>query len=151
MAYEIRRQRRRYAKAFKRRVVAETLVAGAAVSAVARRHGLNANMVFMWRRYPRFGAGRELASFHPAFHGANPPNRSGTAPPRFPFGPRSDSVFEAAIDATAPAGRRESANEILPDRRFRPRISRENRMLSRQTVVVLQHCLRNTSWRHVRC
>ena len=65
MAYGIRRQRRRYSKAFKRRVVAETLEAGASVSAVARRHGQNASMVFMWRRDPRFGPGRELASFHP--------------------------------------------------------------------------------------
>ena len=65
MAYEIRRQRRRYSKAFKRRVVAETLEAGASVSAVARRHGPNANMVLMWRWDPRFGPGRELASFHP--------------------------------------------------------------------------------------
>lgn len=65
MAHGIRRQRRRYSKAFKREVVAEMLEAGASVSAVARRHGLNANMVFMWRRDPRFGPGRELVSFHP--------------------------------------------------------------------------------------
>ena len=65
MAYEIRRQRRHYSKAFKRRVVAETLEAGASVSTVAHRHGLNANMVFMWRWDPRYGPGRELASFHP--------------------------------------------------------------------------------------
>jgi len=49
VAYEIRRQRQRCSKAFERRVVAETLEAAASVSAVARRHGLNANMVFMRR------------------------------------------------------------------------------------------------------
>lgn len=59
------RKRRSYSKAFKRRVVAETLEPGASVAAVARRHGLNANMVFLWRGDPRFGPGREAASFLP--------------------------------------------------------------------------------------
>ena len=44
---------------FKRRVVAETLEPGASVAAVARQHGLNANMVFLWRSDPRFGPGRD--------------------------------------------------------------------------------------------
>jgi transposase len=34
----------------KRRIVAETLQPGASVSVVARRHDLNANMLFTWRR-----------------------------------------------------------------------------------------------------
>jgi transposase len=34
----------------KRRIVAETLVPGASVSVVARRHDVNANQVFKWRR-----------------------------------------------------------------------------------------------------
>ena len=34
----------------KRRIVAETYERGASVSAVARRHGLNANLLFTWRR-----------------------------------------------------------------------------------------------------
>ena len=59
------RHRRRYSKVFKRRVVCETLEAGASVAAVARKHGLNANMHFAWRRDPRFGPGREVASFVP--------------------------------------------------------------------------------------
>jgi transposase len=44
------RKRRSFARAFKRQVVEETLVAGASVSGVALRHGLNNNMVFKWRR-----------------------------------------------------------------------------------------------------
>jgi len=32
---------------------------------VARLHGLNANMVFLWRRDPRFCPGRDAASFLP--------------------------------------------------------------------------------------
>jgi transposase len=46
-----RRQRRRaWSLAEKRRIVAKTLVAGASVSVVARRHDVNANQVFKWRR-----------------------------------------------------------------------------------------------------
>ena len=45
--------------------MAETLEPGASVSAVARRHGLNANMVFVWRDDPRFGPGREVAPLLP--------------------------------------------------------------------------------------
>lgn len=65
MADRSKRKRRSYSTAFKRRVVAETLEPGALVAAVARRHGLNANMVFLWRGDPRFGPGREAVAFLP--------------------------------------------------------------------------------------
>jgi len=42
------RQRRSIAE--KRRIIEETLMAGASVARVARRHGVNANQVFGWRR-----------------------------------------------------------------------------------------------------
>jgi len=45
--------------------VAETLEPGASVAAVARLHGLNANMVFSWRRDPRIEPGRDAAAFLP--------------------------------------------------------------------------------------
>ena len=45
-----RRQRRQWSEAMKRRIVAETLEAGSSVSIVARRHDVNANQVFKWRR-----------------------------------------------------------------------------------------------------
>ena len=38
-----KRKRRSYSKAFKRRIVAETLEPDASVAEVARRHGLNSN------------------------------------------------------------------------------------------------------------
>ncbi len=47
---------RNYPPAYKRRVVNETFESGRSVAAVARDHGLNANMVFCWRRDPRFRA-----------------------------------------------------------------------------------------------
>src|SRR6056300_415741 len=60
-----KRKRRSYSMAFKRRVVAETMEPGASVSEVGRRHGLNANRIYLWRGDPRFGPGREVAAFVP--------------------------------------------------------------------------------------
>ena len=45
-----RAKRRQWTEAFKRQVVAETLEPGASVSIVARRHDVNANQLFKWRR-----------------------------------------------------------------------------------------------------
>jgi transposase-like protein len=45
-----RKRRRSWPVAEKRRIVAETLVPGASVSVVARRHDVNANQVLKWRR-----------------------------------------------------------------------------------------------------
>jgi transposase len=44
------RRRRRWPSDERRRIVAETFEPGASVSIVARRHDLNANMLFTWRR-----------------------------------------------------------------------------------------------------
>src|SRR6476646_10142459 len=43
-------KRRNWPEAFKRQVVAETLKPGSSVSIVARRHDLNTNQLFKWRR-----------------------------------------------------------------------------------------------------
>jgi len=53
MSGELRRRRRRWSEAFKRRVVAEAAEPGVSVASVARRHDLNANLLFNWRR--RYG------------------------------------------------------------------------------------------------
>jgi transposase len=45
-----RPKRRQWSEAFKRQIVAETLEPGASVSIVARRHDVNANQLFEWRR-----------------------------------------------------------------------------------------------------
>jgi transposase len=42
--------RRQYSEAVKRQMVAETLAPGASVSIVARRHDVNSNQLFKWRR-----------------------------------------------------------------------------------------------------
>ena len=49
-----RKQRRRSVQE-RREIVEETLVAGASVSRVARRHDVNANQVFYWRKLYREG------------------------------------------------------------------------------------------------
>jgi transposase len=43
-------RRRQYPEALKRQMVAETQVPGASVSIVARRHDVNSNQLFRWRR-----------------------------------------------------------------------------------------------------
>ena len=43
-------KRRQYSDALKRQMVAETLEPGASVSIVARRHDVNSNQLFRWRR-----------------------------------------------------------------------------------------------------
>ena len=43
-------KRREYCEELKRRMVAETLAPGASVSIVARRHDVNSNQLFRWRR-----------------------------------------------------------------------------------------------------
>ena len=47
--------RRRRSAVERRRVVEETLAAGASVARVALKHGVNANQVFQWRRLYRDG------------------------------------------------------------------------------------------------
>src|SRR6202167_6644597 len=49
-----RKQRRRTIQE-RREIVEETLVAGTSVSRVARRHDVNANQVFYWRKLYREG------------------------------------------------------------------------------------------------
>ncbi len=43
-------QRRQWPEALKRQIVSETLEPGSSVSIVARRHDVNANQLFKWRR-----------------------------------------------------------------------------------------------------
>jgi transposase len=48
-------RRRHWPAALKREIVAETLVPGASASVVARRHDVNTNQLFRWRRDWRDG------------------------------------------------------------------------------------------------
>jgi transposase len=53
--------RRKYTIAEKRRIAAETLQPGASVAVVAQSHGINANLVFGWRRLLQQGLLTETA------------------------------------------------------------------------------------------
>jgi len=98
-----RRRHRRWSEEEKRRIVAETLEPGASVSVVARRHDVNANQVFTWRR--QFGkqrvGGEAPPSFVPVVVSAD------ALPTERP--PSCDEGKEASDGATAapPAGRME--------------------------------------------
>ena len=62
-------RRRRWSGSDKQQIVAETLVPGASISAVARRYGLHPSQVFAWRKAAREGNIEEagLGSFDGAF------------------------------------------------------------------------------------
>src|SRR5215217_6814462 len=59
-----RRSRRSWSDDEKQRIIAEALLPGASVAEIARRHGLNANLLFNWRRSARAGcsAGAGMAA-----------------------------------------------------------------------------------------
>jgi len=92
-------KRRSYSKAFKRRIVAETLEPGASVAAVARQHGLNANMFFKWLRDPRFMlSADERPSFLPVevLQDASPSAAMANGDPDWPYGRESTILNGAA-------------------------------------------------------
>jgi transposase len=70
-------RRRQFSEDFKSGIVEETLVPGAVVSDVARRHGLTPQQVFTWRRQARQPAASEAEApkFVPAVVGPTFPAR----------------------------------------------------------------------------
>ena len=63
-----RRVRRFWSEDEKRRIVAQTCAPGVSVSQVGRRYDVNANLIFKWRRDPRYrpaGDGEDAPSFLP--------------------------------------------------------------------------------------
>jgi transposase len=55
VAAEPTRKRQYRSKQERRQIVEETLQPGASVTVIARRHGVNANQVFYWRKLHREG------------------------------------------------------------------------------------------------
>jgi transposase len=89
--------RRRWSVEAKRRLVAETLVPGATVHAVAQRHGVNTSQLFTWRK--RFRAELGLPAIEPEV----PAFAAVELAPAQGFSEAADqSVAEA--DAVRPAG-----------------------------------------------
>lgn len=102
-----RRQRRSWSAEEKRRIVAESFEPGASVSVVARRHDLNANLLFTWRRQagaPRSSPAQPAMTFVPAVIAADPaetpsPTPIGRMEIVLPAGERV--VVGADVDAAA--------------------------------------------------
>src|SRR6266403_2408808 len=72
-------KRRRRSLQEKRRIVEETLESGASVARVARRHAVNANQVFYWRKKYREGRLGKVSSSNllPVTISEIPTNKSG--------------------------------------------------------------------------
>ena len=89
------RTRRSYSRAFKLQVLAETREPFVSVAEVARRHGMNANVIFNWLRDPRFGGDKAVTSFLPVKIGPAPV--AVTAQPI--SGPGDEVIVELAAGA----------------------------------------------------
>jgi transposase len=57
----VKRSRRQHERAFKEDLVRQSLEPGASVSAIALRNGINANMLFKWRREDLRAVGQDTA------------------------------------------------------------------------------------------
>ena len=106
--------RRRWSVEAKRRLVAETLIPGSTVHAVAQRHGVNTSQLFTWRK--RFRADLGLAP-------TEPPAPAFTAVELAPL-PGATSTSDAAM-ATADALTSLGVIEIELPQGARVRISGE--------------------------
>src|SRR5947207_13497426 len=85
-------KRRQYSEALKRQMVAETQAPGASVSIVARRHDVNSNQLFRWRRQLLPKAGVESGAMVPVETAADDGR---------PRRPDSEGVFEIAVCCVA--------------------------------------------------
>lgn len=92
-----RRVRRVYSLEQKRRVVAEACVPGASVALIARRHGLNANLIFTWCRQHRQGVLEEHTRPVKLVPVEVTPMASVSAPVVQPLGAAEDARIEIAL------------------------------------------------------
>ncbi|MDE0039125.1 MAG: transposase [Gammaproteobacteria bacterium] len=95
-----RQTRRFWSKDEKRRIVAQTYAPGVSVSQVGRRYDVNANLIFKWRRDPRYRPmddGEDAPSFLPVEVVAEP----ASAP---------HSTSNGRIEIALPSGHRVSAS-----------------------------------------
>ena len=95
-----RRTRRTYSDEEKRRMVAEACQPGASVADIARRHGVNANLLFNWRRMGRTVTSGEVALNGSAGH-SQPVGMASAFIPIGMFG-RAEDEGPALIAAPAP-------------------------------------------------
>jgi len=111
--------RRRWLVDDKARIIEETLVPGAVVSAIARRHGLTPQQLFGWRRAARRSAGDGVDASQPRFvpavveQPAPEPARKQRQPRRVGRGCNATGVIEMVIgDVTVRVGRGAEAKTV---------------------------------------
>jgi transposase len=98
------RRRRHWTPLEKQRLIAETLGPGASVSRVARRHDVNANLLFTWRRQAR-----------PGLLGGPPPVAAGgESLPLIPITVTPDDAVRPPRRPPAPASRTGIIEIMLP-------------------------------------
>ncbi len=92
-------RRRRWSDDEKARIIEETLVPGARVAEVARRHAVSASLVFGWRRLARDGLlGRGVPALVPVEIAAAPiPALPAPTPPSVPRPRRSAGLIEIEL------------------------------------------------------
>ncbi len=104
--------RRRWNEADKRRIVAESYEPGVSVSVVARRHDLNTNQLFSWRRHFRELAGN--GGFVPVVVEASPGDGPGAATMSSPSGDVVAAV--GRMEIALPGGVRVSVDREVDGR-----------------------------------
>jgi transposase len=102
-------RRRHWPQALKEEVVLETLAAGATVTQVARRRGIDRSLIYRWRREMKIGRAAQAQTFLPVqVSEAKPPAVSGSD-----SGP---AAAEPPESATRGGGRPTGRMEIALDR-----------------------------------
>ena len=102
-----RRTRRFWSEDEKRRIVAQTCAPGVSVSQVGRRYDVNTNLIFTWRRDPRYkpaADGEDAASFLPVEVVPGP-----ASPPGPPGPPGLPTASDGRIEIALSSGHRVSA------------------------------------------
>ena len=93
-------KRRQYSERFKRQVVSEAGAPGVSVASVARRHSLNANLIFDWRR-------RFASASGPAFVPAVVVGDASSMPPEACHGAADDEAVRGGrMEIVCRGGRR---------------------------------------------
>jgi transposase len=90
-------RRRRFSDDDKARIVEETLVPGAVVSAVARRHGLTPQQLFSWRRRARQPMAAMIEATAPLFVPAVMESAPGSSLPRSQSGRTRKGGWSAGL------------------------------------------------------
>ena len=100
-----KRSRRIWSAEEKQRIVDEAVVPGASVAEIARRHGVNANLVFTWRKAARANAAAAAELSASAMCAQSHPSSSASGPCEFipvgVFGRPDDGSSAVTVAASA--------------------------------------------------